>query len=68
MASNFYVLKYNIKRALDEPKDSSTASLSEQDRATLRQAQTECKYIDNFVYLYCIADMAFLVINLTRNY
>jgi len=36
MASNYYVLKYNIKRALEEPIDSSTASLTAKDRATLR--------------------------------
>jgi hypothetical protein len=56
-SSNFYVLKYRIKHALEEDK-ASVQKLSETDKRTLRQVQKECKYIDYTFYAYALLDLA----------
>lgn len=56
MASNFYVMKYNIKRALAEPIDSETPTLSKQDRQALNRAVQESNYLNYFPYFYLLID------------
>lgn len=55
-SSNFYVLKYNIKHALEENKNSNAQSLTASEKQTLRQAQKECKMIDYFFWCYTCVD------------
>lgn len=59
-SSNFYVLRYNIKHALEEDKQ-STQRLSEADKATLRQAQKECRMIDTAFYCYLLLDLGLAI-------
>lgn len=67
-SSNFYVLKYNIKHALEESEHSSTQSLTTDERKILRQAQYECKLIDYFFYTYSCIDFFSTVRALRKNY
>ncbi len=60
MASNFYILKYNIKRALAEPIDSESNTLTKQDRLTLERAVKESKYLNNLPYFYFLIELYFL--------
>lgn len=67
-SSNFYVLKYNIKHALEESEHSSTQSLTADERKTLRQAQKECKLIDYFFYAYSGIDLISTIKALRKHY
>ena len=66
-SSNFYVLKYRIKHALEEDK-ASVQKLSENDKQILRQAQKECKYIDYAYYLYTLLDVGITFRNHWKTY
>jgi hypothetical protein len=67
-SSNFYVLKYNIKHALEESKNSTTQSLTAEERKTLKQAQKECKMVDYFFYAYSGIDFISSVRMLRKHY
>ena len=67
-SSNFYVLKYNIKHALEESEHSSTQSLTAEERKTLRQAQKECRMIDYFFYSYSTVDLLTSIYTLRKFY
>ena len=66
-SSNFYVLKYRIKHALEEDK-ASVQKLSEADKQKLRQVQKECKLMDYFFYTYAALDLALTVRHHRRAY
>lgn len=62
MTSNAYVLKYNIKYALNDPK------VREADRQTIIQTQKECNLMHKIYYGYAFADTLLSFYFLRKSY
>lgn len=60
--SQYYVLKYNLKYALDDPK------ISDNTKKQIREAEKISKGISNSIYGYALADLAWTMRNYRKNY